>query len=91
MKMPKGLSLIEHDNKTLAQLYNTLIVETKPIEQGHHITLRTGGWWTKHTKKCMNLALEGFGVTITQKKGYWYAQLPNNTKIAVYDGITFTV
>jgi hypothetical protein len=70
MKQPKGFSITPFKDTTIARLYKTNIVvinhTTKTAE------LNTGGWYTVHTKKCMNLILNNLGYSIKQKSGQWY-------------------
>ena len=70
MRLPKGLSITTHNGITVAKLYDTNIVivdSTKGI-----VTLNSGGWLTKHTKKCSNLVLAQFGLSIVQRDFKWY-------------------
>lgn len=68
--MPKGLSVIFHKGTLLAKLYNTVIVEYIPAD--NRLILRTGGWFTPHTKKCINLVLADYGFRVVQSKKQWY-------------------
>ncbi len=69
MKLPKGLSVIEHNSMVLGKLYNTMIVEYN--QNTNSLKLRNGGWQTKHTKKCINLILNKFGLYLVQEKFIW--------------------
>ena len=70
MRLPKGLSLIETDKQILSKLYDTLIVQYD--KDSKHLTLRTGGWKTRHTLKCINLVLNDL--------------IPNELKVKTYKG-----
>ena len=74
--MPKGLSVIFHNGILLAKLYNTVIVEYIPAD--NRLTLRSGGWWTMHTKKCINLVLAEYGFKVVQRKKQWYVYSGTN-------------
>ena len=82
MNTPKGLSVIEHDNKLLAKLYNTLIVEFN--RDNNRLKLRTGGWYTRHTKKCINLVLNKHGLYVTQEQFKWKLY-QNGTLLGAFD------
>lgn len=75
MKLPKGMSLIEKGDIKLSKLYNTLIYD----ESEYFIDLNTDGWFTKHTKKCLNIALGNKG-KVYQKDKKWYVCINNMTK-----------
>lgn len=79
MRLPKGLSIVSVQNIKVAKLYSTNIVEI--ID--NRIKLRTGGWRTKHTKKCMNLILNPLGLNVIQKDWEWYVY-QNGTQVAVF-------
>lgn len=68
-RLPKGLSVIDHNGMLLAKLYDTLIVEYNRDSQ--RLILRNGGWATKHTKKCINLILNKYGLYLAQEKFIW--------------------
>lgn len=91
MRLPKGLNLIEHNSLILAKLYHTLIVKFEYLDNGAKIVLSSGGWRTKHTKKCMNLVLNKHGVYIYQKDFEWYINTPTAEKIPFVDGITVNI
>ena len=82
MRLPKGLSVIDHNGMVLAKLYKTMIV----VVQNGTIQLDTGGWHTRHTAKCMNIALSKFETRVFVKKGQWYAQYQNDTPVPFIDG-----
>ena len=68
-KSPKGYSVFPvSSTQYIAKLYDTNIVESN----GRDLVLNSGGWKTNHTKKCMNLFLEGFRAKVFQKKGEWF-------------------
>lgn len=88
-KLPKGLSVIEHNGMLLAKLYDTLIVqfETTPQYGTRVLKLNNGGWTTKHTKKCINLVLNKHGLYLVQEKFIWNLY-QNGTKIGSFqDGM----
>lgn len=85
--MPKGLSVIDHNGTLLAKLYNTLIVEFN--KNDNRLILRTGGWRTVHTKKCINLVLKEYGINVVQRKGEWFI-LRNGTEIGLFQNDTWT-
>lgn len=93
--MPKGYNVSMRDSKLTATLYQTDIVEI----EGKCITLRSGGWETMHTKKCINLTFEKCflrdKVHVYQKKHIWYVEFLNqfNTveTVPFRDGIKLEV
>jgi len=90
MRLPKGLSLIHHEGKTLVQLYNTLIAVIDKTGPAPLFRLNSGGWQTKHTKKCLNLVLNEYGVYVYQKNFNWYINTPIHQNMEFTDGIEFT-
>ena len=88
MRLPKGLSITPYQNKTIARLYQTNIVEID--HETGCITLRNGGWLTKHTKKCTNLVLAKFNINVRQKNFTWYVETQNGT-LEYQDGMVFNV
>jgi sporulation protein YlmC with PRC-barrel domain len=68
-KLPKGLSIVSVANLKIAKLYDTNIVIVDGIN--NLITINTGGWYTRHTKKCINLVLNSMGLYLTQKNFKW--------------------
>lgn len=70
MRLPKGLSIVSVPKLEIAKLYNTNIVVAN--EETGLIALNTGGWKTKHTKKCMNLALAKYGLSVKQVNFEWF-------------------
>lgn len=69
--MAKGLNVVRVDGETIGQLYNTVIYKTRD----NSIILDSGGWYTAHTKKCMNKLLPA-GYRVYQKKGKWCIATP---------------
>lgn len=94
MRLPKGLSIVDVPNLTVAKLYDTNIVMIQEIQQGSdkvkRITLSHGGWRTKHTKKCINLVLNQFGIHLVQRKGDWWL-LRNGSEIGLWHDSTWSV
>lgn len=90
MGLPKGLKITSSilANHTTYQLYDTEIVRFNRIAK--EVELQTGGWMTKHTKKCMNLALTGTGYYVMQKGGQWFVGSPQGF-IPFQDGIKLAV
>ena len=86
-KLPKGLSVVKDGERTLAQLYNTLILK----RSGNEITLNTGGWFTMHTKKCMNLVLADFGYYVKQVKGVWSVRTRDGKHVATFNSNSITL
>lgn len=84
--LPKGLKISKHAAGLNAMLYQTRIV----VVSGSRITLRTGGWFTPHTKKCMNLVLAPYKMNVSQIKNVWYV-CAGDTKVAFQDEMTIDV
>lgn len=84
MRYPKGMSLIETDKAVMSRLYETNIVEFDKVTKC--LTLRSGGWYTMHTKKCINLVLTKYGLPFTLK------QISHQWRLVTQDGkfIDFT-
>lgn len=72
MGLPKGLSIINHKGDTIATLYDTNICSVDNATS--RIELNSGGWYTRHTKKCMNLFLATYDYEVQQVKGSWYVK-----------------
>ena len=85
-RLPKGLELSQNGTMSVARLYQTDIVTR--VE--NRLTLRNGGWATKHTKKCLNLVLGQVGIEIKQKAFVWYV-IQNGTKIPFQDGMQIEI
>lgn len=90
--LPKGLSVIEHNGRLLAKLYDTLIVdfETVPQYGTSVLKLNNGGWATKHTKKCINLVLNKYGLYLVQEKFIWKLY-QNGTLVGTFQDGTLKV
>ena len=71
--LPKGLSIINHNGLLLVQLYKTLIasVDTNTGLVKLDSGLKAIGRKSRHTKKCLNLALSEFDMVIKQKSFNW--------------------
>lgn len=73
-KSPKGYSVTPvSSTEYIARLYDTNIV----VSNGRNLVLNSGGWFTNHTKKCMNIFLSPFNARIFQKKGEWFVSYLN--------------
>lgn len=87
--LPKGLSIIEHDNKILVKLYNTMIaiVDNNTGVVNLDSGLNDIGRMSQHTKKCLNLVLrEKLHVYIKQTNFQWEViDTLNSSKIADFD------
>jgi len=70
--LPKGVSIYDFNGKTSIKLYDTYIF--KIDHETMQITLNSGGWNTKHTKKCINMSFDSCHVNahLFQKKGEWF-------------------
>lgn len=88
MGLPKGLSVIEHNNVVLAKLYQTMIVIFD--RNTNVLKLNNGGWETKHTKKCINLVLNKYGLYLVQEKFIWKLY-QNGTLVGTFQDGTLTV
>jgi hypothetical protein len=71
--LPKGMSYEIYPEGVMVRLYNTIIASIS-YGNGAYIALKTGGYYTRHTKKCMNLAINRLSYNVFQKKGKWYVQ-----------------
>lgn len=69
MKLPKGLSIVYINAYIVAKLYDTNIIELD--RDTNCLKLRTGGWKTRHTKKCMNLFLNKYDISLVQEEFNW--------------------
>lgn len=81
MGLPKGLTIVTVPKLTIAKLYDTNIVLVN--QETQTITLNNGGWKTKHTKKCMNLALQQYGLEVRQKNFEWFV-FRGGTEVAFF-------
>lgn len=86
MRLPKGLSIVDVPNLTVAKLYNTNIVMIR--HEDNCITLNHGGWKTKHTKKCINLVLARYGLKVVQKNFEWFI-IRHNTEVGLFHNDTW--
>ena len=86
-RLPKGLSVINHNDTLLAKLYATLIVEFNTTTNS--LILRNGGWRTMHTKKCINLVLKQYGIEVRQRKGEWFV-MRQGVNIGLFHNDTWT-
>ena len=82
---PKGMSVVPTGNITVARLYNTNIVTINHSD--NIITLNSGGWKTKHTKKCSNLILSRYDMHLYQKDFTWYVVDQDNKTIEYTDNM----
>lgn len=71
-KYPKGMSVVNHAGFEIAQLYDTRIVIVD--HNTGEIIVNSGGWKTKHTKKCSNEILNKYGYHLYQKDFNWYIE-----------------
>lgn len=88
MRNRKGLAVIRYDGKTVAQLYDTIIL-VKNHNDGT-IQLNTGGYETRHTKNCMNDLLPS-GFSVFQKNFTWFVSLPNGKTIHFVDNMVINM
>jgi len=87
MRLPKGLSIVSIQDSTIVRLYQTNIV----TKVGLKMVLETGGWKTKHTKKCINLILNQHGLNVYQKKNVWYVSKADGSTVPFQDGMTVSI
>ena len=87
MRLPKGMTIKSIQDNTIVTLYDTNIVS---VFDNDKIKLDTGGWFTRHTKNCMNLVLSEYGFSVRQEKGNWFV-LSGNDKYEYKDGMILTV
>lgn len=85
MGLPKGLSIVDVHGLSVGKLYKTNIVIVN--QNLGDIQLNSGGWMTKHTKKCMNLMLNEYGYNVSQRDFKWYITDTAGNKIEYFDGI----
>lgn len=88
MKLPKGLSIVSIGDIKIAKLYDTNIVEIDKLHNS--IILRTGGWQTKHTKKCINLILNEYDLYLVQEEYKWNLYR-NGIKVGTFQDDTLKV
>lgn len=85
--LPKGLTVDLKGSDLKAKLYQTEIVCLK----GNKLTLRCGGWFTRHTKKCINLVLKDHGVRIFQDKNQWFVFTEKDGDTSFQEGMTINL
>lgn len=88
MGHPKGLSTRVQDKQFIYRLYQTDIVIVDAVNS--YIKLNSGTWRTKHTKKCINLALEPFDLKVVQKDFEWYI-VSKSSIVPFVDGIEVNI
>lgn len=66
----RNYNIFNIGNNEVHKLYKTEIVTID--RDNKTVTLNTGGWMTKTTKKFMNIGLSHFGACVKQTKGNWY-------------------
>lgn len=77
MKKRKGLEKVIYESEKYGEhivyrLYDTNIM----VQECGYIKLNTGGWYTRHTKNCINDNLPE-GYRVFQEKGEWYVNTPD--------------
>ena len=82
MVYPKGLSVVPIKGLTIARLYNTNIVVVD--HTNGTIELNSGGWHTRHTKKCTNLILSQYNYHVYQEDFTWYVSRSTSVVPALY-------
>jgi len=81
-KLPKGMITFYSDGATVTQLYDTHIVSIDAVKGD--ITLRTEGWITPHTIKCMNIALANTLYRVKKHQGSLWIEHSKNP-LLVYE------
>lgn len=86
MKRAKGLNVTMNKGLITGVLYQTKIISVDCHKKS--LTLRSGGWYTMHTKKCINRILDYYeiNVKVFQEKGDWFV-FQNETKIPFQNGM----
>ncbi len=86
-RLPKGLKINVANGITSAVLYQTEICRF----DANGLTLRCGGWYTVHTKKCINLVFQKYGLAgrVYQKENNWFVSIGTNyiTTVPFRDGM----
>ena len=84
----KGLSVVLYENKTIAQLYSTLIF----VFDGNTVTLRHEHWKTRHTKNCINDLFDAIGwdTRVVQRNFEWFIQDTEGKLVPFEDGMRIT-
>ena len=87
--LPKGLKISKHSTGLEAVLYQTRIVSVF----GNSLILRSGGWLTPHTKKCINLILSQneTGMNVAQVKGKWIVSKRDGKTVPFEDGMVVSL
>ncbi len=90
-RLPKGLKIANTTNAISARLYNTEIVTVEVPDS--ILTLRCGGWYTMHTKKCMNLVFQSMGLNynVFQRKNQWFVTMPDKHVVPFLDGMKLNI
>lgn len=88
----KNVTAFHKGSKTCYEYYNTVVCEISD----NYVTLYTGGYYTRSTKKLMNELLELHDVswTVKQIKYQWYCILdshPRKRKIKFKEGIKLKI
>ncbi len=88
-RLPKGLKITDSNGDMKGVLYQTEIVH---LDRGNQrLTLRCGGWYTVHTKKCINLIFQKycFAGRVYQKENNWFVSIGTNyiTTVPFRDGM----
>ena len=85
MGLPKGLTIVDVYGLSVGKLYKTNIVIVN--QNLGDIQLDSGGWMTKHTKKCMNLILNEYGFHVSQRDFQWFVSDTAGNKVEYFDGM----
>jgi hypothetical protein len=95
MRLPKGLSIVTINGLTVAKLYQTniLVIDSNKGT----VKFNSGGWLTKHTKKCINLVLGQSNLNflnVIQRDFEWYViktdTLKRQQSVSFQDGLEVT-
>lgn len=82
MKNRKGLfTFLDSDGSTNFQLYNTVIVTTRP----DGVRLNSGGFKTNHTKNCINDIINPLGIRLYQKNFEWFIEYLDTKKVVEFN------
>ena len=88
-RLPKGMNIVPKKDVTQVILYQTEIVTIDHVKKS--LTLRTGGWYTVHTKKCINLVLKEYGIILSQSKGEWFISRPGHLLVPFVDNMNISI
>lgn len=82
-----GTSLRTENGVTIGRYHNTDVIKW----DDKTVTLNSGGFETRTTKKRLNAASHQFGLnfSVYQKKHVWYVVLPNGNTVDFVDNMTF--